>query len=326
MSDTGSSALRRMIGASRRLPGHGSVHAEDALALALSRAGQETARTALSADSVRRATAPLGGLATVLPAGGLWVLLQGPQRLRGILGLDASLLTGLVQSLTTGQVRAGDGGTRAATQTDALLLRRFFAALLETLAHRLDGQPEADWAAGYQPRDRVADAARLPHLLPDMPYLVVSCDVDMADGVRRGTCVLALPQASPTAQADDPRAAERAAFTAALGRVVADAPAELEAVLCRMSLSLDRVAGLAPDSLLPVPRHAVSEIVLQGCDGRQIATARLGQSRGVRAVKVLTTAAGAARPAADDATPTAPPDPPGAAAGVPAVVSDGDEG
>lgn len=318
MSDTGSSALRRMIGAARRVPAHGSVRVEDALGLALSRAGQEAARTALSVGAVRSAVTPLGGLGAVLPADGLWVLLQGPYRLRGVLGLDASLLTGMGQALTTGRVHAGGGGARVATQTDALLLRRFLTVVLETLARRLDDPAAGGWASGYQPRDRVADAARLPHLLSDMPYRVLTCDVDMADGTRSGVFVLALPEVSATAQADDPREAERAAFSAALKRVLAEAPAELEAVLFRMSLPLDTVSGFAPDMVLPLPRHAVSEVVLQGCDGRPVAMARLGQSRGARAVKLVPISVGTEEE--DPAVSGTAADPDSPSAPVPAIV------
>lgn len=287
MSDTGATALRRMIGMARRAPVHGSVRADDALRLAVSRAGQDAARVALAGGAVEGETAAVAGLGRLLPDGGLWVLLQGPQRLRGVVGLDPGMLSGLVQALTTGQVRSGDVGTRTATQTDALLLRRFLAVLLDTLARRLDGQPAGNWAVGFQPRDRIADAARLPHMLPDMSYRVLTCDVDMADGVRSGSLVLALPEQTPVAQSENPQMAERAAFAAALGRALADAPAELEAVLCRLMLPLDTVAGFEPDMVLKLPRHAVAEVVLQGCDGRPAAMARLGQSRGQRAVKLV---------------------------------------
>jgi flagellar motor switch protein FliM len=297
MSDTEATALRRMIGLARRTPAHGSVRADDALRLALSRAGQDAARTALVGGEIRTDGTTVAGLGALLPQGGLWVLLQGSQRLRGVAGLDASLLAGLVQALTTGQVRGGPVGPRAATQTDALLLRRFLGVLLDTLARRLDGQTAGDWVRGYQPRDRIADAARLPHLLPDMLFRVLNCGVDIAQGVRSGSFVLALPEATPMAQADNPQAAERAAFTAALGRAVADAPAELEAVLCRMTLSLEAVAGLAPDMVLTLPRHAVAEVVLQGCDGQPAARARLGQSRGQRAVKLVSVLGAPAAPA-----------------------------
>lgn len=292
MSDTSATALRRMIGMARRAPAHGSVRVEDALRLALSRAGQDATRVALAGGTIRSDVASVSGLAALLPQGGLWVVLQGSQRLRGVVGIDARLLAGLIEALTTGRISGAAAGSRVATQTDAVLLRRFLALLLDTLARRLDGQPASDWAAGYQPRDRVVDAARLPHLLPDMPYRVLSCDVDMAEGVGTGLLVLGLPEPTPVAQAENPRAAERAAFTAALARVLADAPTELEAVLYRMTLPLDAVAGLAPDMVLTIPRHALSEVTLQGCDGRVAAVARLGQSRGAWAVKLVTCGAG----------------------------------
>jgi flagellar motor switch protein FliM len=287
MSNKGAPALRRMIGMARRMPAHGSVRLEDAVRLALSRAGQDAARAALAGGAIQSDTTGVAGLGALLPDNGLWVMVQGPHRLRGVVGLDARLLAGLVQALTTGRIRGGAAGTRAATQTDALLLRRFLGVLLDTLARRLDGQVSASWAAGYQPRDRISEAARLPHLLSDMPYRVLTCAVDMAEGVSNGTLILALPEVTPLAQVDNPQAAERAAFTASLGRAVADAPAELEAVLCRMMLPLDTVSGFKPDMVLTLPRHAVAEVVLQGCDGRPAAMARLGQSRGQRAVKLV---------------------------------------
>lgn len=290
MSDTGATALRRMIGMARRMPAHGSVRIEDALRLAVSRAGQDAACVSLAGGTIENESTAIAGLGTLLPPNGLWVLVQGPHRLRGVVGLDANLLSGLVQALTMGRIRSGAVGARAATQTDALLLRRFLGVLIDTLARRLDGQPAAVWAAGFQPRDRIADAARLPHLLPDMPYRVLTCAVDMAEGVASGALVLALPEATPLAQAENPQAAERAAFCAALGQAVADAPADLEAVLCRLTLPLDTVANLKPDMVLTLPRHAVAEVVLQGCDGRAAATARLGQSRGYRAVKLVSIA------------------------------------
>ena len=298
MSDISATALRRMIGMARHAPAHGSVRVEDALRLAVSRAGQDAGRMALAGGAIRTDSAPVSGLGPLLPKDGLWVVLQGPQRLNGVVGIDASLLAGLLEALTTGRFGGAAAPTRVATQTDAVLLRRFLTVLVDTLARRLDGQPAAAWAAGYHPRDRVADAARLPHLLPDMPYRVLSCDVDMAEGLGTGLLVLALPEPTPVAQAANPRATERAAFTAALARVVADAPAELEAVLFRMTLPLDTVVGLAPDMVLPIPRHAIREVALEGCDGRVAAMAQLGQSRGVWAVRLVSIAGGGAAPSA----------------------------
>lgn len=292
MSDTSATALRRMIATARRAPAHGTVRPEDALRLAVSRAGQEAVGVALVGGSIRGDAAAVSGLGPLLPQGGLWVLVQGPHRMRGVIGLNADLLAGLIEALTTGRVGAPAGQSRTATQTDAVIMRRFLTVLLDTLARRLDGQPASDWATGYQPRDRVTDAARLPHLLPDMPYRVLTCDVDIADGVRSGLLVLALPEATPVAQADNPRAAERAAFTAAMVRVLSDAPADLEAVLYRMTLPLDTVAALVPDMVLPIPRHALTEVALEGCDGRAAAVGRLGQSRGAWAVKLVSLAGG----------------------------------
>lgn len=287
MSETNPSTLKRLAGAGRPPPDHGVVSTASALRLAVSKAAQDVARAALAGGEVHDLRVTLGAMAQVLPEGGLCVLLQGPGRARGLLTLDQSLLSALVQALTTGRITGAEAPRRPPTQTDAILVRRFLTVLLETLAKRLAGHGAAQWATGFQPRDRVADPGRLPHLLLDVVYQGLSIEVDIADGLRQGVLCLILPETVDLSDHDAPDTLARQAFTEAIGRKIRNAPAELEAVLHCLRMSLAEVSALKPNMLLTLPRTALGEVTLVGCDGTRAGVARLGQSGGFRAVKLV---------------------------------------
>lgn len=284
--------MQRKAGADRPEPDHGRVTPAGALRLALSRAAQEVLKVPLRAGDVAEARMTLGSMAEALPPAGLWVMLRGPGSAAGLVTLDSSLLAAVLQALTAGKVTGSGVPDRAPTQTDAILARRFLTVLLETFAARLDGAPAARWAAGFQPRDRVPDPARLPHLLADTVYRGLTVEVDIA-GLRPGALGLVLPHDPPgdggaAAEVEtgpDPRVA---AWQSALADKVMDSPVPIEAVLYRLELPLAELSRLRPDMLLTLPAQALAAVSLEGADGRRTGTARLGQSEGRRAVKIVT--------------------------------------
>jgi len=299
--------LQRKAGAGRPAPDHGVVTAATALRLAVSKAGQDVLRTRLDAGEVGESRLTLGAMAAELPARGLHVLLRGSGGAAGLVALDASLLTAVLQAQTAGRVTDAPVAERAPTQTDAILARRFLAVLLDSFGARLAGRPAAIWAAGFQPRERVADAARLPHLLADTAYRALETEVDIAGGLRRGRLLVILPRAGaeeatlpPAPGEGAPPDTTRTAWREALAGRVLDSPAALEAVLCRIEIPLSEIAGLAPDRVLPIPARALGEVALEAVDGRVAATGRLGQTKGSRAVKILRAGSAAAQPAAAD--------------------------
>ncbi len=283
--------MQRKAGADRPEPDHGRVTPAGALRLAVSRAGQEVLKVALRAGDLAEARLTLASMAEALPPSGLWVMLRGPGTAAGLVTLDASLLAAVLQALTAGRVSGSGVPDRAPTQTDAILARRFLTVLLESFAARLDGSTAARWAAGFQPRERVSDPARLPHLLPDAVYRGMTVGIDIA-GLRSGTLGLILPHdppcdGAPAAEAEagsDPRLA---AWQSALAEKVMDSPVPIEAVLHRLELPLAELSRLRPDMLLPLPAQSIAAVSLEGADGRRTGTGRLGRSEGHRAVKIV---------------------------------------
>ncbi|QIE41849.1 hypothetical protein G5B39_07700 [Rhodobacteraceae bacterium SC52] len=285
MTATSSSILQRMAGAERTPPDHGVVSPFGAMRLALSKAAQDIVKANLVGGQVADLRVTLRGMEDVLPEGGLWVVLQGHGRTRGLICVDPSLLAALVQAMTTGKVTGSDIATRRPTQTDALLVRRVLGCVLDTFVLRLAGHPAEDWARGFQPRDRVSDPARLPHVLPDVVYRALSMEVDICGGLRSGSLVILLPRTG--GEEVSPETVQRAAFAEAMGKTLRSATAELEAVLHRIRMPISEMTALEPGMVLTLPRDSLANVVLHGCDGRVVGRAKLGQSRGNRAVKLI---------------------------------------
>ncbi len=307
-----------------------------AFALALSRAGQETLRLPLSTGEATMGEADLAGLPGLLPAGGLTTLLEGRDATRGLIVLDAAILTGVIEVLTTGRVGDAETAERAATQTDAKLARRFLAAVLAGLRAELrttgDGAeapafeaampampgrgraaPVTDrpaGLAGFAPGQMVDDKRVLPHLLTDVPYRVFDLAVDLS-GRRKGRICLVVPAALLGAHDgghDAPLAVSRT-WEEAFQAGVLGSEAKLEAVLTRLHLPIAKLESLAPGDMLSFPAKALVEVSLEGEHGSVVTLGRLGQSQGWRAVRLNGAAAehgegdaatGAARPDGSD--------------------------
>lgn len=300
MTDTTSSILQRMAGAGRTAPDHGVVSPFGAMRLALSKAAQDIVKAKLIGGQVTDLRVTLHGMDEVLPKGGLWVLLQGHGRTRGLICVCPSLLAAMVQAMTTGTITGSEISPRPPTQTDALLVRKVLGCVLDTLVLRLAGHPAEDWARGFHPRDRVSDPARLPHVLPDVVYRALSMEVDINGGLRSGSLVILLPRLGGERAATEVN--EQAAFAEAMERTLGGAPADLEAVLFRLHMPISEMTDLQPGMVLKLPREALSNVALHGCDGRVAGHAKLGQSRGFRAVKLLAEkrASGAVKPAGEE--------------------------
>jgi flagellar motor switch protein FliM len=80
-------------------------------------------------------------------------------------------------------------------------------------------------------------------------------------------------------------AAERR-FAEELAEQLSGAEVRLEAVLTRVSLPLSQVVGLSVGDQLVLNAAALDKISLEGLDGRKMAEGRLGQNRGLRAVRL----------------------------------------
>jgi flagellar motor switch protein FliM len=75
-------------------------------------------------------------------------------------------------------------------------------------------------------------------------------------------------------------------FTMGFAEQVLQVGCALDGVIGRLRLPLGRIMALQPDEVLALPLAALDAISLETTDGRSVARARLGQNRGMRALKL----------------------------------------
>jgi flagellar motor switch protein FliM len=255
--------------------------------LALARAAQVEMGVALRLVSFAMERRTIGELIEMLPEPALICALdEGAGEATGVAVIDAGLMAGMVEALTTGTISVTErSAARRATRTDAALL----APVLE---HALAGFEAAaieadlpEWARGFRFAATVDGGRGLSLLLDDMPYRLLIAEVELAGGARSGRFLLALPDGRGAMQglvkpAPDGR------FSQDLAAQVGGAEVRLEAVLMRLSLTLGTVMALQVGQDLMLPRAEIGRIGMEGLDGRKVAVGRLGRQGSLRAVRL----------------------------------------
>ena len=242
----------------------------------------------------------------------------------GLVCLDQALFVALVEQIATGRLSAAAAQSRPPTPTDAALLSEVIDTLLAFRAEeaarpseggRTDpGQGEGDADPGLLMApwrfDRFVPGVRLLEvLLEEARYTVQQVAVRLSAGERErdGVLILALPmvEARPVAGAGADAATQAPAAAGAeewqerFTTTVMQAPAELRAILSRVAMPLGEALALAPGTVLTLPLSVLEEVRVEARDTRLLCHARLGQHRGMRALRVTTLADGV-HPTPDD--------------------------
>ncbi|MEI6799607.1 MAG: FliM/FliN family flagellar motor C-terminal domain-containing protein, partial [Pseudomonadota bacterium] len=161
---------------------------------------------------------------------------------------------------------------------------------LVMLEKSLSGDADGVWAGGFR-FDRFLDDSRPLHIiLDDIPLRILTAEVSLAGGLRRGKILFAVPQDGrfpmPLPQAEESADATGAMFQAAMQDRVEGASVELDAVLARLSLPMADILTMAVGMIVPLQDAALDVISLEGLGGRCVALAKLGQDRRMRAVRL----------------------------------------
>jgi flagellar motor switch protein FliM len=219
-------------------------------------------------------------------------VLEGPDDALGILTLSPPVLSAMIEMQTMGRVGNGAPPVRKPTRTDATMVAGIIDGALADLEAALDYDPDLVWAGGFRYASFLDDPRPLGLLLEEDSYRVLEAELRLASGAKSGAVLLALPAEGrgrlPRPMPEEtPAPIAQAQFAKALADQVMVTEAELAAVLHRTTIPLSQVMGLEPGAIVPLPMAALDKIVLQGLDGRQLAVGKLGQNRGMRAVRLL---------------------------------------
>ena len=285
--------IRRKVAAARGDMGEGGPGADRGWRLALARAARDQLKAPLDVTSLAQARVSLAEVLEVPPERALVAVLEGPGEGLGMLALSPEVFQAMVEVLTIGRVAPVASAARKPTRTDAAMLAPMIDAALIDLEAGLAEEADLTWAGGWRYASFLEDPRPLGLMLEDFAYRLVTVEVDLALGARQGRVVLALPAEGRGRKPRD-KALGAASDTAAMERRFAEDMAEqvshaqvrLDAVLTRLSVPLSRVASLAVGDQLVLSAAALDKISLEGLDGRKMAEGRLGQNRGLRAVRL----------------------------------------
>jgi flagellar motor switch protein FliM len=284
--------IRRMIDLARLPAAEGAPGADRGWRLALARA----ARDAMALDlDVARLTVARHGVAELLelaPDRALIALLDGPKGGLGVIMLAPAVTSAVIEMQTLSRLAGSPAATRKPTRIDAAMVAGLIDRALAGLEGALAEEDDLGWAGGFRYASFLEEARPLGLLLEEDSYRVLTADVVMADGKRRGEVILALPAQGrgerpvPMGTALEPEGPQ---FSAALSAQVLQSTCRLDAVVGRLTLPLRQILALAEGDVLPLPQAGVDVVALETVEGRRVAVGRLGQHRGQRALKLTET-------------------------------------
>jgi len=289
-----------------------------ALRLSLARAAETVAGMALNVSTVEQRRLTHAEAMETLSDEGLIVLLDGADRARGALAVDAQMMAALIEVQTVGTLRRGRVSARRATRTDAAMITPMVDALLDGIDDEMIAEVD-----GYVPRDfrfgdMVEDLRALGLALDAPDFELYRVIVDLGPGLRTGRLELLMParrNAPSHTRAEKGRGA--CPPHRQIGEMALGAPVVLDAVMARISLPLREACKFSPGQILPLAPESLGAIQLIGSGGYLVAEARLGQINGWRALRLVASSA-APLPEAQ----TAPDPPANLAAAAPAAAVD----
>lgn len=232
--------------------------------------------------------ASLTELLELPPAQALFVLLDGPQGATGLMILPPEVLTGLIEVQVLGRAATGAIEPRKPTRTDAAMVADWVDAVTSGMGAAFPDATGPGWLAGYSYASYLDEPRPLALILEDTGYKVLTAGLSLG-AQRQGRLILALPadeKADGLSGAEVPAPDDGPDFTAALSAQVMASEAGLAAILCRTSLPLARLMKIAPGDVIPLAGAGLDRIGLECPAGRVVASGRLGQHRGMRAIRV----------------------------------------
>lgn len=253
-----------------------------ALRLSLARTAEDLWDLALAASGISLSREPLEKVIESLGDDGLITLLDGPEGAIGAASFQFPVVSGLVEVQTIGKVGRLAPDPRRVTRTDAAMVAPLIDGAMARFETMLAEAEAAPWARGYRFGSMMDSARMLSLALRATDFHVFRITLDLA-ATREGEAMLIFPVVEDVTAGVVPGAQEA---QRALEAQVMQAPTELRAVLHRVSMPLSAVSALKPGDRLTIPRNALGQTELEGGAQSVLATTRLGQMNGMRAVRL----------------------------------------
>lgn len=278
--------LRRKIKALNVLSETGGRDAQKALRQAFARAAQETMGLEVVASGCTETRLSVGDIVEGLAETHLLLLLKGLEAVHGLAVVDFQMVAAIVEYQTTGRVVPEDAVAREATRTDAMMISELLDTVLAVFDAELAQLPDAPPASGFRTMVVLKDGRAVSMALEEVPFRQFSLTLDVGRGAKTGEIGLYFPHDPP--RKENFRSQEVKDWQGQWQGHVMQLQAPIEAIIHRVSMSLEDVTALEVGSLIPVPAAKISAVSLEGVDGRNVAIGKLGQVSGNRAIRIST--------------------------------------
>lgn len=277
--------LRRMVSPPPPAPEDVPITSSRAMRLAVTRAADKTHAMPVSVTGIEEEVRDLDAMLEAIAPDMLLVGMVQDQVLMGLAALDTQLRGALIEVQTVGSVLPGPPDDRPPTGTDATMAEPLLEAILAHLSETATRTPLDGWGQGLSPMGRVESTRAAGLILPERPYRIVTMSIDLQVDGRQGKLLMALPDHLTLSKpVEGPKV--DVDWSARFQTAVNAAPVRLTAELHRFKASLIAVETMAVDQVIPLTGCHVASVKLRAADGRAVATARLGQSGGMRAIRI----------------------------------------
>ncbi len=287
---TPSDLLRRKLAGQRLQPNLGSSGVDRAFRSSWGRAARDGLKIQLDVEKLSVDRRSVAELVELVPDFALIAVLDGPAQGAGALILSQPVVAGFIEAQTVGRVRSQDLLPRRPTRTDGAMVSGVIDSALTILEKLLSADVDVGWVGGFRVGSFLDDPRPLPVVLEDVSLRVLTAEIKLSNGLRSGRIIFAVPAEGrfpvPFAQLFGSGDDGGAAFRAAMEDRVDGACVQLNAVLTRVLLPIADVLTMAAGMVLPLGDAALGGISLEGLDGRCVGLGKLGQNRGMRALRL----------------------------------------
>lgn len=283
--------LRRKLAAQ----GKGEAVAADSGArqwkTAFARAARDEIGLDLTVASLRDDRLSLTELLDFIPTQALMAMLEGPESGLGLLVMSPSLTAAVIEAQTMGRLGPLPAPPRRPTRTDAAMCASVIDRALTLLETALATAPDLTWTAGFRYASFLEEARALALLLDDIPYRALISELEIAGGARQGQLILILPaEGRGPVPAEPPQHGrslrDHQSWQLALTEAVLTSEIVLEAQMGRIRMPLSQAKALTIGAVLRLDGARTDSVTLNVAGGGSLPSARLGQHRGQRAVKL----------------------------------------
>ncbi len=254
-----------------------------ALRLGLARAAEEKLALAISVIGATQARRSHDELTKAIPEECLYLLLAGPEERFGAICLDLGSVASIIQQQTMGELSERPPESRGFTATDAAMVSPLVDELFpraREMAETLEDRRSLD---GYKSCTRIPERRALVLALNTDRYRVFDLTLEIAGGRRQGHATLILPEVGQEQLAEQTKELNDGPALADASGVIR---AELDAVIGRIRIPLSDLSTMKVGSLLPLAGAKLVNTDLIAIDRRKVARGRLGQCRGMRALRL----------------------------------------